>query len=108
MDDNRKIVELVLWDAQDASGVDAPVTTGFQNTSRFVNVPGYTDRIGLHYTAGLRGSSSVMLICDEQQPSGKFVVLNDHLTLTSEYQFALYTAYACPVRLLLTFTDTVD
>ena len=95
-----------LSDAQDASGVDAPVTTGFQNTSRFVDVPGSTDRIELRYTAGLWGPSTVMLICDEQQPSGKFVVLSDHLT--SEYQFALYTAYACPVRLLLTLTDTVE
>ena len=102
----RRVTEIgrVLSDTQDMNGVEAPVTTGFQNTSRFVDVIGYADRIELRYTAGLRWQSSVMLICDEQEPSGKFVVLNDHLnlTLTSVNQFALYTAYACPVRLLLT------
>lgn len=87
---------MLLSRAQDASG--APVTTGYQNTSRFVDMPGYEDRIQLRYTAGIWGPSVVTLVCDEKEPNGKFVVLTDHMT--SEYQFALYTAYACPVHAL--------
>lgn len=72
------------------------MATGLQNTSRFVNVPGYSDRIQLRYSAGLMGPSVVTLICDENEPRGKFIVKDDHWS-ASEYQFELYTAYACPV-----------